>query len=107
MNQTCLWYNANRFSTGYLELNPGEELPKHNRTVLEQLVQIKDMCRIILYTGESTETIELKEGDKLDIKPGQYHVHSNKDNSESSITLWKFDGDITSIINDIRKNNKL
>jgi len=97
-------HSDDKFSIGYLELNPGKELAKHNRPVLEQLMQIKGACKIILYHEEEIKTITLNEGGNLDIKPGQYHVHSNKDNTEISITLWKFNGDIRNIIDEIRKN---
>ena len=99
-------YAGEDFSTGYLELEPGKELAKHNRPVLEQLMQIKGTATMIMFEGDDSKEIVLNVGDKLDIPPKQYHIHANK-GTESSITLWKANGDIMEIINAIRKSAEM
>ena len=99
-------YSGEDFSTGYLELEPGTELAKHNRPVLEQLMQIKGIGKIIVFEGENQKEVIMNVGDKLDIPPEQYHIHANR-GTESSITLWKANGDITEIIDAIRKNSEM
>lgn len=99
-------HSDRRLSVGYLVLNSGEELEKHNRPILEQLHQIKGTCTMILFNEGSTKEIVLSEGNSLDIPANQYHIHANRSNEES-ITFWKANGDITEIINDIRKNSEI
>ncbi|MCK4326875.1 MAG: cupin domain-containing protein [Candidatus Diapherotrites archaeon] len=99
-------YSGKDFSTGYLELEPGTELAKHNRPVLEQLMQIKGASTMIMFDGDEQKEIVMEVGDKLDIPAGQYHAHANT-GTESSITLWKASGDITEIIDAIRKSSEM
>jgi len=47
----------------------------------------------------------LKLCNKLEIPAGQFHIYSNPTNNKS-ITIWKFEGDITGLIEDIRDNFK-
>ena len=94
-------------STGTLELNPGQELKKHKRPILESLNQLEGKCVMKIFNDESIEKeITLNKGDTIDIKPETYHIHSNPFN-EKSIILWEFIGDITNIINEIQVNNNL
>ncbi len=93
-------------SIGLLELNPRNVLLKHNRPVIEELVQVCGSSIIKLFeNGKIEKKIILNNGDKIKISANQYHIHSNPTNKES-ITLWKFEGDITKIIKDIEENNK-
>ena len=93
------------FSTGLLHLHPKSSLEKHNRPVDEQLVQIYGTCIMRLYDGEEFKEIELKEGDELLIPARQFHMHANPFDLDS-ITAWRFDGDITEVIQGQRKNLK-
>jgi len=93
-------------SIGYLVLNPGKELPKHNRPVLEELRQISGRCVMKLYEDDGIREVTLHEDEKLEIPPRQYHVHSNPF-LDLSYTLWIAHGDITAIIESIRKNKKM
>ena len=100
-------HSSKEFSTGYMEITIGKELAKHNRPVWEHLMQIKGSIEIKLFEGESFKIVKLNENDTLDIPPFQFHIHSNKNGVENSLTIWKTDGDITDIINNIRKNKRL
>jgi quercetin dioxygenase-like cupin family protein len=100
-------FSDKNLSIGILEINPNRELTKHNRPVLESLYQISGSCLMKIFSdnGEISEKI-LKVGDTLDIEPNKYHMHSNPF-AEKSITLWKASGDITEIIENIRKSSEL
>ncbi len=100
-------HSSREFSTGYMRIMPGKELAKHNRPVLEHLMQMKGSCEVKLFDGDSFRVVKLNEADVLDIPPLQFHIHSNTNGSEDSFTLWKADGDITEIINNIRMNKRL
>lgn len=97
--------SGKNFSTGLLHLRPKSSLEKHNRPVDEQLVQIYEASVIKLYDGEGYQEVELKEGDDLLIPANQYHMHTNPTDSDS-ITAWRFDGDITEIIQKQREKLK-
>ncbi|MDD5621322.1 MAG: hypothetical protein PHS27_01910 [Candidatus Pacebacteria bacterium] len=99
-------YSDKNISIGLLELNANELLPKHNRLVKEELTQIYGSSIIEIFDEDnSSQKIILKAGDNLEIQEGKFHIHSN--NSEDvSITLWKFEGDIANIIEDIRKGSE-
>lgn len=100
-------FSDENLSVGILEINPGQELSKHNRPVLESLFQIKGTCVMKLFEGDgSIKEVTLKNGDSIDIEPEKFHIHANQSN-EKSITFWKATGDITEIINRIRQNQKM
>jgi gentisate 1,2-dioxygenase len=99
-------HSDKRLSIGYLVLNPGKELPKHNRPVLEELRQISGKCVMKLYDGDKIREVTLNENDRLEIPTLQYHIHSNPF-SDLSYTLWIAHGDITPIIESIRKNKEM
>lgn len=94
-------------SIGTLHINPGQELPKHNRPVLESLFQVKGSCIMKLFKEDGLITeVKLDEGDSIDIPPKTFHIHSNPTN-DISVTLWNAYGDITKIIESIRKNSEM
>ncbi len=100
-------FSDKNLSVGTLELNPKQGLEKHNRPVLESLFQLKGSCVMKLFEDDGTaKEVVLKEGDSIDIPPSKYHIHSNP-YDEISITFWKANGDISEIIDNIRKNNKV
>ena len=92
-----------KMSLGLLDLLPGEKLAKHNRPVDEELVQIYGTSLYQLFDKDNKvfKEVELKEGEKVVIPARQFHIHSNP-YKKRSITLWKFEGDITEIIQNIR-----
>ncbi|MFB6294933.1 MAG: cupin domain-containing protein [Candidatus Nanohaloarchaea archaeon] len=91
---------------GTLTLHPEESLERHNRPVDEQLLQLHGTSEMELYSGdELEETVELTPGDTLTIPAGKYHAHTNP-GGERSVTVWRFDGDIRGIIEDIREDNE-
>ena len=96
-------YSDKKFSTGLLVLNPGIELPKHNRPFLEILEQKYGYCVIKLFNGDKIEEKPLKEGDSLEIPIDQYHIHSNP-SYHISITRWRAEGNITEIIGKIKNS---
>ena len=100
-------FSDENLSVGTLELNPGQELLKHNRPVLESLFQLKGKCVVKLFEEDDVvKEVVLEKGDSIDIPPLKYHIHSNPFD-EPSITFWKATGDITEIINKIRENSKM
>ncbi len=96
-------FSNRELSIGLLVLNSGQSLPKHNRPVNEELLQIKGKCMMKVFSEDSSHEIELNENSSLKIPANTFHIHSNPFNQES-ITLWKFQGDITSIIDKIRSD---
>jgi gentisate 1,2-dioxygenase len=52
-----------------------------------------------------SKEVILNEGDKLIIPANQYHIHSNS-SDEKSLTSWKFEGNIISVIENIRNSFK-
>jgi len=93
-------------SIGLLKLDPKQELDKHNRPVKEELVQISGVCTIKFFDNDKLKKeVTLKESEKLEILSNQFHIHSNPTN-ETSITLWKFEGNIVEVIEDIRDKFK-
>lgn len=95
-------FSNKEVSVGTLELDPGQELSRHNRPVPESLFQLRGKSVIRFDLQE----IRLEEGDSVDIEPERFHIHSNPFD-ETSVTLWKFEGDITEIINKIRESNRM
>lgn len=105
--QIMVAFSDKRLSVGTLHLNPGKELQKHNRPVLESLFQLKGTCAMKLFEEDgSVKEVILKEGESIDIAPKKFHAHTNP-SKEVSITFWKASGDITKIIDIIRKNSEL
>lgn len=100
-------FSDKNLSVGTLEINPRQELAKHNRPVLESLFQLKGKCMIKFFDEDKTvKEIVLNEGESIDIQPFKFHIHANPF-SETSLTFWKASGDITEIINTIRENSKM
>jgi len=91
-------------SVGYLELKPHSSLTIHNRLGgIENLIQVKGSCVMILFDNPKGTNHELNKGDKLSIKPeGVWHIHANPFD-KPSLTYWHFEGDIRKIIEAIRK----
>jgi quercetin dioxygenase-like cupin family protein len=91
-------------SIGLLDLNPRQALAKHNRPVNEELVQICGSCVIKVFDGDRRlKKVVLSEGEKLVIPAHQFHIHSNP-TDRKSITLWKFEGNIVDVIENIRNS---
>ena len=100
-------FSDKNLSVGTIELNPKQELLKHNRPVLESLFQLEGKCIIKLFEDYGkVRDVTLNKGDSIDIPPLKFHIHSNPFD-ENSITFWKASGDITEIINKIRESSKL
>jgi len=95
-------FSDKNLSVGTLELDPGKELSRHNRPVLESLFQLKGKCVMKFDLQE----IRMEEGDYLDIEPERFHVHSNPFD-KPSLTFWKASGDITEVIKKIRESSKV
>ncbi len=100
-------FSDKNLSVGAMEINPKQELSKHNRPCLESLFQLRGSCVMKLFHADGTaKEVTLHEGDSLDIPAGTFHVHSNPF-GETSLTIWKASGDITEILDHIRKNSKM
>ncbi len=100
-------FSDKKLSVGTLELNPKQELQKHNRPALESLFQLKGKCVMKLFEdGGAIKEIVLDKGSSIDIPPNKFHIHSNPF-ADTSITFWKATGNITEIINKIRADNKM
>ena len=102
----CMIHCHEGISIGYLELDEGKELEKHGRPVREHLMQVKGTCKITLFERDGEREVALNPGDTLDIPEYVPHIHSNKGGSESSITLWKFKGNIINIIDSIKQGSE-
>ena len=91
-------------SVGYLELKPYTSLTLHNRLGgIENLTQVKGNCVMVIFDELEGTNHKLDKGDKLKIEPeGVWHIHANPFN-KPSLTYWDFDGDITMIIEKIKK----
>jgi len=94
-------------SVGYLELKPHTSLTIHNRLGgIENLIQINGDCVIIIFDIPIGTNYKLTIGNKLKIKPeGVWHIHSNPFDM-TSLTYWRFEGDIRNIIDAIKKGIK-
>ncbi|HCR81537.1 MAG: hypothetical protein UY13_C0002G0006 [Candidatus Pacebacteria bacterium GW2011_GWB1_47_8] len=97
-------HSDKQFTTGVLVLHPGKELAKHNRPLaVENLIQIAGKCVMKVYSSETEyENKALKVGDSLSMAKGVYHIHSNPF-QEISVTFFKAEGDITKIMDNLRK----
>lgn len=93
-------------SIGTLALNEGAELDRHSRPVDEQLLQIEGTGGVRVFHENSSEEILLKEGDTYVIPDGQEHQHLNMGDGRS-VVIWRFDGDILDVIDDISDDNEL
>ena len=91
-------------SVGYLELKPKQSLALHNRpTGIERLTQVKGRCSMVVYDTKDGRIVTLNKGDELEIiPPGTWHIHANPFD-KVSLTHWDFEGDITKIIEEIKK----
>ena len=90
-------------SVGYLELNPHTSLTLHNRPAVEKLTQVKNKCAMVIFEKKSNEIVILQKGGQLIIEPpNTWHIHANYF-GELSLTYWDFEGDIRSIIQNIRE----
>jgi len=92
-----------KLSFGYLELASTKKLAKHNRPVDEELIQIEGESVMVLFDDKDSKEIVLKKGDYLKIPANQFHIHENRSSSKS-LTLWKFEGDIHEIIQNIKNS---
>jgi len=94
-------YSDKNLSIGYLELNPGTELEKHNRPTAEQFYQVEGTAIVVIFDKDDSKEVILSKGDQLEVPANQYHIHANR-GTDRSITMWKFEGDISEVINKIR-----
>ncbi|MEX0617183.1 MAG: hypothetical protein WD231_05285 [Candidatus Woykebacteria bacterium] len=100
-------HSDKNFTTGVMVLPPHSELPKHNRPLAyENLVQVSGKCVMKVFdkNGQMNEhTLEVSSS--LSMDKGQFHIHANPF-EEISYTLFKAEGDITSIVETIRNSFK-
>ena len=98
-------HSSSEFTTGVMVIPPGKELPKHNRPLaVENLVQISGKCLMKVFDENDQPTdCVLEVGAELIMPKGQFHIHSNP-YQETSCTLFKAEGDITSIVENVRQN---
>ncbi|MCD6229948.1 MAG: hypothetical protein J7K00_04035 [Candidatus Diapherotrites archaeon] len=100
-------FSDEKLSVGTLELDPKQELSKHNRPVPKSLFQLTGKCVMKLFEeNEAVKEVVLNEGESIDIPPHKFHIHANPFD-EVSVTFWKASGDITGIINSIRENSRM
>lgn len=77
----------------------------HNRPAIEKLTQVKNRGQVVIYMDKSSEIITLEEGESYTIKPANtWHIHVNPFD-KVSLVYWDFEGNIKSIIENIRKND--
>lgn len=102
----CFSHSDEHFTTGVMIIPPKVELTKHNRPLaFENLLQISGRCEMRLLTedGILQATHRLDSGDYLHMSKGQWHIHANPFD-EISATLFKADGDITTIVQKLRES---
>ncbi len=86
-------------------LEPGAELPKHNRPLAyENLLQLEGKCRVTLIGEDGlVESLHvLNPNDSLRMQKGQWHIHANPFD-KTSLTFFKAEGDITEIVKILRE----
>lgn len=94
-------------SVGFLRLHPNCSLKPHNRPVEEWLTQVEGVTVVKLYEGEEiTQEVTLKRGDMLKIPANQFHQHTNQESDSESLTSWHFEGDITRVIEELRRSRQ-
>lgn len=100
-------HSDKNLTTGVLVLQPKSALPRHNRPLaIENLTQVGGKCLMTLFDEkDSPNDIELKVGEGVRIRKGQWHIHGNPYN-EVSVTLFKAEGDILETMNTIKDANK-
>jgi quercetin dioxygenase-like cupin family protein len=101
----CFSHSDNELTTGVLIMQPGAELPKHQRnTAFENLMQIRGRCKMTLLSdsGETQKERILEHPQNIRFEKGQWHIHANPFD-EVSVTLFKAEGDITSIVQTVRE----
>ena len=96
-------YSDKTLSAGYLELNPHQELPKHKRPVDEELIQIEGTSIVRIFRSHSVGEVILPPAHTTIVPANRPHIHANR-TDKKSLTYWRFDGDITEIINRIRES---
>lgn len=94
-----------KYSVGYLELQPHTSLTLHNRPAIERLTQVKGKSVMVIFDTTQGKTVLLDTGNSVIMKPNTWHIHSNPF-SEISLTYWDFAGDVTEIIQTIRRQAK-
>jgi quercetin dioxygenase-like cupin family protein len=98
-------HSDENLTTGIMVIPPKTELPKHNRPkAFENLVQVSGKCLMKVFddNGDVAEHA-LEVGDKLRMKKGQYHIHSNPFDVVS-FTLFKAEGDISEVMRVLKEN---
>ena len=101
----CFSHSDGVFTTGVLILQPGCELPKHNRPLaVESLVQLSGRSTIKLLDDDGILDSErtLLPADGIAMEKGQWHIHANPFDVEST-TMFKADGNITDIVAELRR----
>lgn len=100
-------HSSSEFTTGVMMIPPKTELPKHNRPLaIENLVQVEGTCVMKTFddNDDMTERI-LEVGSTLSMPKGQFHIHANP-YEQPSYTLFKAQGDITTIVENVRQSFK-
>ena len=94
-------------SVGYLELKPCSSLPLHDRKGgIEHLTQVKGSCLMVVFDSPTGTNHKIDEGEQLSLEPeGVRHIHANPFD-ETSLTYWRFEGDIRHGIEGIRRSKK-
>ncbi len=88
-------------SAGFLELNTGSEIKEEARAVSEFLKQVKGASLVKLEDKEEL----LSPLEEFEIPAGKSYTHSNSV-GEISLTFWVLKGDVTGMIDKIRKTFK-
>lgn len=104
----CFSHNDTKFTTGVLIMQPGTELPKHNRPkISENLLQVSGRCKMIVFSdeGEVQEERILEAPQGITFNKAEWHIHANPFD-EVSVTLFKGEGDMTAIIQKVRETFK-
>lgn len=90
-------------SMGYLELNPKVEMQKVMRPLAQEIIQLQGISTVLIFhDGEEPQDVVLHPGDYLRIPAQTYYIHSNQSEENISLSMWKYEGDVTEMIQEIR-----
>jgi len=100
-------HSDDKMTVGYMIINNGEEIVKHARPLDEEIFQLSGNSVLTLYENGEAREITLNEGDAYTVPANIPHGHINKNSMVKSITLWKFHGDMTGIVEEIKRNRSI
>lgn len=95
-------HSDEKFSLGYLHIDPKQKLDKIAEPVDQEIIQLKGMSNIfVFHQGDEPEEVVLHAGDYLMIPAHTYYIQTNP-NEEPSLSSWKLDGNVVHVMKELR-----